>query len=248
MTSDLAKPDGLLVVEPGTEEEFLAPLPVTRLWGVGPATFAKLDRMGLRTVGDVARMPEHALVAALGGSLGRHLWALSHNDDDRAVEPERETKSVGAEETYDQDLRTPDACDRELVRLTERVTTRLRHHHFTARTITLKIRFGDFETRTRSRTLPVATDVSTVVLATARSLIEAFEVERGVRLLGISMSNLDNEQGAQGVLALDEPVAIDDERVNRFAAVERAADAVRDRFGDFAVRPATLAEGKAKPR
>ena len=108
LASDLAKPDGVLVVEPGTEREFLAPLPVSRLWGVGPATMTKLERMGLRTIGDVAAIEEQTLVGALGSGLGRHLHALARNDDPRAVVPERDAKSIGAEETFAADLHTLD--------------------------------------------------------------------------------------------------------------------------------------------
>jgi DNA polymerase-4 len=240
LSSDLSKPDGLLVVEPGTELAFLAPLPVTRLWGVGPATFAKLDRMGLRTVGDLARLPEEVLIAALGDSLGRHLRALARNEDDREVVPDRETKSIGAEETFGTDLTAAAECDRELVRLSERVTIRLRHAGLVARTISLKIRFGDFETRTRAKTLREPTDSSAIVLATARELLEEFDAARGIRLLGVSTSNFGSES-LQTSFAFDADPTVDLAHQERYAAAERAADAVRDRFGDRAVRPATLA-------
>ena len=137
LASDMAKPDGLLAVEPGTEEAFLRPLPVSRLWGVGPATRRKLERMAVHTIGDVATLPEAALTAALGNALGQKLLALSHNDDPRPVVPERETKSIGAEETFAVDLRTRDACDGELVRLVDKVTARLRSAGMEARTVTL---------------------------------------------------------------------------------------------------------------
>ena len=154
LASDMAKPDGLLVVPAGRELAFLDPLPVTRLWGVGPATFRTLDRMAIRTIGDVARVSEPVLVAALGDSLGRHLHALARNEDDRDVVPEHETKSIGAEETFGTDLHTRAECERELVRLADRATARVRASGLVARTVTLKVRFGDFETKTRARTLP----------------------------------------------------------------------------------------------
>jgi DNA polymerase-4 len=242
LASDLSKPDGLLVVPPGTELEFLAPLPVSRLWGVGPATLRRLDRMSVHTIGEVAALPEATLTAALGDSLGRRLRALARNDDPRAVVPEHETKSIGAEETFAVDLTTRDACDREVVRLVDRVTTRLRQANVQARTATLKIRYGNFETKTRSRTVPVATDVSTVFLATARELLDAVDFARGVRLLGVSLSQLEPVAEAQGVLSLDDDVSQDDARVERRAAVERAMDAVRDRFGTRSVGPASLAD------
>jgi DNA polymerase-4 len=243
LTSDMAKPDGMLVVEPGTELGFLAPLPLTRLWGVGPATLAKLERIGLRTIGDVAVTPVDTLERALGASLGAHLHSLANNDDDRDVIPGRDAKSIGAEETFGTDLRTRAACDRELVRLCDRVGSRLRGSGLTARTITLKIRFATFETRTRARTLADSTDVSAVLLDTARELLDAFDVRRGVRLLGVSCSQLV-EPGerieAQTLLDLVDETAVEHERIARRAAVERAVDDVRDRFGSAAVQPATL--------
>jgi DNA polymerase IV len=243
LASDLAKPDGLLEVSPGDERAFLAPLPVSRLWGVGPATLKKLDRMGLRTIGQVAELDEQHLVHALGGSLGAHLYALARNDDPRDVVPGRDAKSIGAEETFDTDLRTDAACDRELVRLADRVGSRLRMAGLVARTVTLKVRFADFETRTRARTLPDATDVSTVLLDTARALIAEFTVARGIRLLGISCSQLGAEETVdQPMLLLDDEASAADDRIRRRAAVERAVDGVRDRFGARSVRPATLVE------
>lgn len=249
LASDMSKPDGLLVIEPGTERAFLAPLPVTRLWGVGPATLSKLERIGLRTIGDVAALDEHVLVASLGASLGRHLHALSHNDDDRDVVPEREAKSIGAEETFATDLKTVAACGRELVRLTDRACTRLRAAGSTARTVNLKIRFANFETRTRARTLAEPTDVSTVVLGVVHELLGDFDVSRGIRLLGVSLAQLDAIAAVQTTLDLTGEIESDRGiRTERRAAVERAVDEVRDRFGARSVRPATLVEPRPEPR
>jgi DNA polymerase-4 len=242
LAGDLSKPDGLLVVESGTERAFLAPLPVGRLWGVGPATLRKLERMGVRTIGDVAALPESALTSALGASLGAHLSALARNDDPRAVVTDREAKSIGAEETFATDLRDRAACDRELVRLADRVTGRARQAELLARTITLKVRFADFETVTRARTLPDATALSTTVLRAGRELLAPMEIQRGVRLLGLSLSQLGEHGEVQTLLALDDAVAVEQERTDRREAVERAADGVRDRFGAAAIRPATLVE------
>jgi len=240
LASDMAKPDGLLAVEPGTEEAFLRPLPVSRLWGVGPATRRKLERMAVYTIGDVATLPEAALTAALGNALGQKLLALSHNDDPRPVVPERETKSIGAEETFAVDLRTRDACDGELVRLVDKVTARLRSAGMEARTVTLKFRYADFETRTRSRTLPGASIVSAVFLEIARELLDAIEVDRGVRLLGVSLSHLAPVAVEQATLDLGDGEVADLSRVERRAQVERAVDAVRDRFGTRSVGPASV--------
>jgi DNA polymerase-4 len=246
LASDMSKPDGLLTVEPGTEVAFLAPLPVQRLWGVGPATFGKLDRMGVRTIGDVAALPEDILIGALGASLGRHLARLARNEDDRVVEPERELKSIGAEETYDSDLHTHADCDRELVRLAERVGTRVRDARMAARTVTLKIRFADFETRTRSRTLAEATERSSDVLETARALVAAFDPGRGVRLLGISLSQLEPAAELQQAFAFDAADERARARGEHRAAVEHAADAVRRKFGARAVQPATLVDPEGR--
>jgi DNA polymerase-4 len=245
LLSDAAKPDGMLVVEPGAEREYLAPLPASRLWGVGPKTFAKLERIGVRTIGDVARIDEHALVRTLGASLGAHVSALARNDDPREVVPEHEVKSIGAEETYAADLRAAAECERELVRVADRACARLRASGLMARTVTLKIRFSNFETRTRARTLPEATDVSTVFLGVARELLAEFDVGRGVRLLGVSLSQLAAGTAVQETLDLTgriEHADRDRDRTERRAAVERAVDEVRGRFGARAVGPATIVD------
>jgi DNA polymerase-4 len=246
LASDLSKPDGLITVAPGTERSFLAPLAVSRLWGVGPATLQRLDRMGVHTIGEVAELAESTLTAALGASLGQRLRALASNDDPREVVPEREAKSIGAEETFAVDLHERSDCDREVVRLVDRAVGRLRGANLQARTITLKIRYGNFETKTRARTVPAASDVSTVFLATARELLEALDCSRGVRLLGVSLSQLETGAEAQGVLALDDEESQADAVVERRAAVERAVDEVRDRFGSRSVGPASLVPGTGK--
>jgi DNA polymerase-4 len=249
LASDLAKPDGTLHVRVGEERAFLAPLPVARLWGVGPATLHKLERMGLRTIGDVALLDEDVLARALGASIGAHLVALARNDDPRDVVPEREAKSIGAEETFARDLRTPAACDRELVRLADRVCSRLRRADIAARTIVLKVRFGNFETRTRSRTMPAHTATTAVVLETARELIAEFDVTRGVRLLGLSCSHLGTAPTVvQPALSLDGEVASGTERATRQAAIDDAVDGVRDRFGSASVRPAALLDRRPADR
>jgi DNA polymerase-4 len=233
----------MLVVEPGSEDAYLAPLPASRLWGVGPKTFAKLERIGVRTIGDVARLDEQALIGALGASLGAHVAALARNDDPRAVVPEREVKSIGAEETYAADLRTAAECERELVRVADRACARLRASGLTTRTVNLKIRFANFETRTRARTIAESTDVSVVVIDVARELLAEFDVRRGVRLLGVSLSQLAAGSAVQETLDLTGGREDEDRsRGERRAAVERAVDEVRGRFGTGAVGPATLAE------
>jgi DNA polymerase-4 len=240
VASDCSKPDGLLVVEPGTEHEFLAPLPVSRLWGVGPATLRKLERMGIATIGDLASLPRSVLTGALGAAHGAHLAALARNDDPRPVVSERAAKSIGAEETFAEDLRDPVLLDRELVHLVDRAAARLRRAGFAARTVTLKVRYADFETVTRSRSWPAPVATSHVVLRTVRALLASLPVSRGVRLLGVSLSHLGEQGPAQGVLDLGLAEPTDERRDDRLAAVERAVDEVRARFGERAVRSATL--------
>jgi DNA polymerase-4 len=241
IASDMAKPDGVLIVPEGGEREFLDPLPVERLWGVGPKSLAKLERIGVRTIGDVAALPEGTLEATLGGANGRHIAQLARNIDPRPIERSRDAKSIGNEETFAHDIRTRDEADREVLALADRVGSRLRAHGVAGRVVTVKARYGDFTTITRSRTLARPTDLAAVVAATARSLLDDVDVERGLRLLGVHVSQLaPPSDEAQGVLDLglegDDP-SVPDERRD---AVERAVDSVRERFGNAAVTPAVL--------
>ena len=242
IASDMAKPDGVLMVAVGGELEFLAPLPVQKLWGVGPKTLAKLERIGVHTIGEVAALPDGTLEATLGVAHGRHLRELSRNIDARPIETTRETKSIGNEETFAHDIRTRPAAERELLALSDRVASRLRANDVAGRVVTVKARYGDFTTITRSRTLDRRTDLAAVVGATARALLVDVDVERGLRLLGVHVSQLaPHTYDAQGVLDLgiaDERSVVDDSP--RREAVERAVDSVRARFGNAAVTPAVL--------
>jgi len=232
IASDLAKPDGLLVVEPGTELEVLHPLPVGRLWGVGPATRRRLDRFGVVTIGDLAAIPEDTLVRALGDASGRHLHALAWNRDDRAVEPHQEHKSIGHEETFARDRTDGAGLAADLGQMAARVAARLRAADRTARTIVLKVRFHDFTTITRSHTLPHPTALTVEIAATARALLDTVDLGTGIRLMGVSVSQLEEGAPVQGTLALDGPSdsARDDRR-----ALDAALDGVRQRFGEGAV-------------
>jgi DNA polymerase IV len=239
LASDLAKPDGLLVVEPGTELEFLHPLPVTRLWGVGPATKRRLERFGVETVGDLAKIPEPALVRALGASAGAHLHALSLNRDERAVEPDRAMKSIGHEETFARDRSDLDGLEHDALRMADAVAARLRGTSMTARTVQIKVRYSDFRTITRSHTVPTPTDLAQEIGDTARDLLRAVDLEGGIRLLGVSVQQLEAGVAVQGRLELDDgsgaPTA--DRR-----ALEDAVDTVRERFGSDAVGSAAFLE------
>ena len=236
---------GVKEVAPGQELEFLHPLPVGALWGVGPATRRRLDRFGVRTVGDLAAMPLATVVGALGAAQGRHLHALAWARDDRAVEPDRAVKSVGHEETYATDHHRLDTLRAEALRLSDAVANRLREAGVAGRTVTLKVRFADFQTITRSRTVPRAVDAGPAVARVAVDLLEAVDPSPGVRLLGVSVSNLGPRPEEQ--LRLDEEAGAGGDRE---PAVARAVDQVRRRFGDTAVGPATLlrADGLAVKR
>jgi len=196
---------GVVVIEPGTELAFLHPLPVRSLWGVGPATHRRLERFGVRTVGELAAVPEASLVAALGPSLGHHLHELAWARDARTVAAEREIKSVSHEETYARDLRDPAELATEAVRLSDGVASRLRRAGLAGRTVTIKVRFGDFTTVTRSRTLGEAVDTAPVIARTATALLGAIDVTVGVRLLGVGVSKLTEGAAHQLSLLADGP-------------------------------------------
>ena len=220
---------------------------------MGPKTRRKLAPLQVHTVGDLAAVPEATLVATLGESAGHHLHALAWNRDDRPVVPEHEVKSIGHEETFPVDLHDRDALGHELVRLADKVGARLRAAHRAARTVQLKVRYGDFRTVTRSRTLAAPTDLGAELAAVARELLVALPVERGVRLIGVSGQQLvPTAEAADQATLFGDPGASDEpddtaapgdttaparpDRA-RQAAVERSMDAVREKFGPGAVGP-----------
>jgi DNA polymerase IV len=233
LASTRGKPDGLLVVPPGRAVEFLHPLPVDALWGAGQATIQVLARYGLRTVGDVAATPRATLERALGPAAGAHLYELAWGRDDRQVVPFEAAKSVGSEETFAVDIDDPEQLAREVLRCCVRVGRRLREAGLAGRTVTLKLRFADFRTITRGRTLAVATDTDTELHEVAGELLARLQLGRvPVRLVGVTVSNLQRA-GAPVQLRLGP------ERPGWEAAV-RAADAVRARFGEDAIDLASL--------
>src|SRR3954451_3949232 len=220
VASAVAKPDGLLVVPPRGELAFLHPLPVERIWGVGPVTSGKLRARGIETVGQVAWLEEDELVRLLGRAAGRHLFALAHNRDPRRVRVGRRRGSIGSQSAG---RRSPHELDPILIGLVERVTRRMRKAGRSGRTIVLRLRFGDFTRATRSHTLPYATFHSETVLATARGLLAAalpLIEERGCTLLGLAVANLDDSP--QLMLPLER---------NSRSALDAAVDEVRERFG-----------------
>ncbi|HEX5945439.1 MAG TPA: DNA polymerase IV [Acidimicrobiales bacterium] len=229
VASAVAKPDGLLVVAPGTELAFLHPLPVERLWGVGPVTAATLHARGITTVGEVAQIPESALVATLGPAAGRHLCALAHNRDPRAVTVGRRRRSVGAQHALGRRRRTAEEIDAVLVGLVDRVTRRLRDGGRVGRTVTVRLRFDDFGRATRSHTLAEATGRTDVILAAARDLLAAASPtieRRGLTLVGVAIGNLAPDSAVQLALPFsgEGPGGLD-----------AALDAVRTRFGTDAL-------------
>jgi len=224
---------GVKVVASEEERGFLHRHAVGALWGVGPATRKRLERFGVQTVGDLAALPVETVVGALGAALGRSLHDLAHNRDPRAVQPDRAPKSVGHEETYPRDHHDRRRLEREVVRLADGVANRLRRQGLAGRTVTLKVRFGDFRTVTRSRTEPEALDTGFDLAATGAALLDGVDLSPGVRLLGLSVSNLEAATGRQ--LSLEDG-AVGGPR----AGVARAVDRVRARFGDEAVGPASL--------
>lgn len=229
---------GVLEVATGREIEFLHPLPVGALWGVGPATKKRLARFGIVTVGDLAALPVGTLVGALGKAQGRHLHDLAWARDDRPVVPESKPKSIGHEETYARDLHDRESLGREAVRMADAVCHRLRKSDMSGRTVTIKVRFHDFHTITRSSTLPAPTATATVVAAVAKQLLETVDPGAGVRLFGVSMSNLVEVEDTQ--MTLDAAAGGD----SAWDDASRAVDAIRRRFGDSAVGPAVLADAE----
>jgi DNA polymerase IV len=234
VASGVAKPDGLLVVPPDRELAFLHPLPVERLWGVGPATARKLHERRISTVGEVARLDETALVAILGRGVGRHLYALAHNRDPRPVQVGRRRRSIGSQCALGRSRAAPDAVDSVLVSLVERVTRRMRIAGRVGRTVVLRLRFGDFSRATRSHTLLRPTAHTQTILLTVRWLLSAAtpEIERrGLTLVGVAVANLEDDGALQLMLPLD-----------RYSgtALDAALDEVRKRFGSTAVTRAVL--------
>lgn len=234
LASARCKPDGLLVVPADRTVDYLHPLPASALWGVGERTAEQLDRLGLRTIGDIAHTPQATLVRALGEATGRHLAALSWGKDPRPVVPQTREKSIGAEETFASDVDDPDVVLREVLRLSERTTARLRSAGMVGRTVVLKVRFADFTTITRSRTLGEATDVSREVYAAARQLWDGLHLDRArIRLVGVRVEGLAPEATAHRQMLLDE-------RPQGWREADRAADRAAARFGAASVTSASL--------
>ena len=234
VASAVAKPDGLLVVPPDRELAFLHPLPVERLWGVGPVTAGRLHRLGITTVAQVAGFPEGALVTVLGRAAGRHLHALAHNRDPRPVERRRRRRSIGSQRALGRRPRSAEELDSVLIGLADRVTRRMRAAGRRGRTVVLRLRFDDFSRATRSRTMLRPTAETQSILAAARDLLGAASPEigrRGLTLIGIAVTNLADERTLQEELPLWAP---------GWSALDAALDEVRDRYGADAIKRGVL--------
>ena len=230
IASDLEKPDGLVVVDPDKIQEFLDPLPVKRLWGVGRVTGKVFERLRIRTIGQIRELPIESLEQHLGNS-GKHLWELAHGIDDRVVTAEREAKSISHEKTFADDIDDLAAVRAWLLELSEQVACRLRRAGLRARTVQLKVRFDDFETITRAYTLPSATNVTAEVWQAVSSMLTDRMPSRklSVRLLGVGVSNF--RQGAETQMNL-----FDDQSHQRNSRLDEIGDSIKDKFGSASLQ------------
>lgn len=234
IASTRCKPDGLLVIPAAEVVSFLHPLPVGALWGVGEKTEERLHRLGLRTVADVANTPRETLIRALGPAAGAHLHELSWGRDPRVVRgPERE-RSIGADETFATDTDDPDLIARELLRLSGKVAARIRAADLVGRTVSLRVRFADFTTISRSKTLREPTDVGQEIYRTSLSLYQGLGLQRArIRLVGVRVEQLSDSASATEQLLLDAPE-------HGWRDAERAVDTLREKYGSQSVHPAAL--------
>jgi nucleotidyltransferase/DNA polymerase involved in DNA repair len=244
IASDLDKPRGFVVVPPDRVTEFLGPLPISRLWGVGPKTAEQLTRLGLNTIGEIASWPEGALAARLG-DVGDHLWRLSRGADERPVVPESEPKSLGCETTFDRDRRDPAVVRNTLLALSDRLAARLRRRGLLARGVSLKYRDAEFNTWTRAARLAEPSELAEDLHRAALQLLERVpDRSRAVRLLGLSTTGLvarGNAPGTQlGLFATDDQP--------RRAKLARSVDSLRERFGGDSVVRAALLPGEGRGR
>jgi len=237
LASARCKPDGMLVVPAARVLDFLHPLPVTALWGVGERTAESLHRLGIRTVADLAGTPRDALRRAVGQAAAEHLSALAAGVDPRQVHPDEVEKSISADRTLDVDLTTEAEVRRELLALSEEVGTRVRARRFVSRTVGIKIRFSDFRTVTRVRTLPGWTDSTQEIYRTAVELYRSLELDQPeIRLVGVKCENLSDVSTTSEQLTLD----LDGERPATDRPAAHAVDELRRRFGEGAVRAGSL--------
>jgi DNA polymerase-4 len=242
VASDLEKPDGFVVVDSQRVQEFLDPLPVGRLWGVGRVAGEAFDRLGVRTIGELRQLSPELLRRRFGES-GEHFRRLAHGIDERRVVPDREAKSISHETTFAKDLDDPHVLRAWLLELSEQAAWRLRRHKLRGRTVTIKVRFDDFQTITRSQTLDEPTDITQEIAQTALGLLTDRMPARRlrVRLLGVGISGFDNPEQVQVGLFAD-----DDRR--RQTRLDETADRLKERFGSNALQRASSLAYRAKHR
>ena len=222
---------GVQVVPADGIREFLDPLPVEAIWGVGPRTLERLQRLGVRTVAELRAVPEPTLVSSVGRVAGAQFWRLARGIDERRVDPAQSVRSIGHEETFSRDLTEPGDLRRELIRMVDAVGRRLREAGVAGRTVTVKVRFPDFTTVSRSQTLPDATDLVVEILEVATGLMESLDTTSGIRLLGVSLSGLRDGSVRQ--------LRFEDLGDPGWLEAEQAVDRIRDRFGVGSIGPAT---------
>ena len=234
LATNFAKPDGLHVVPADKVIEFLHPLPIGALWGVGEKTAEQLSRLGLVCVADIANTPVKTLARVIGQAAAEHLYELAWGRDPRIVTPNQAEKSIGAERTFDSDLDDPELLHAEFLDLSNKVAKRLRAADYFARTITIKVRFADFTSVTRSKSLSSSTDLATEIYATSKSLFDAMQLQRArVRLVGVRATGL--------VPASESSVQLEfSQRDSGWREAEHAIDQVSQKFGNSAVKPARL--------
>jgi len=238
VASDFRKPHGITAVSPGAEAAFLAPLPIQRLWGVGEVMARELAGMNISTVGDLAQVPREGLIARFGVAVGEGLFRSSHGVDDSPVSPEHEAKSISREETFAQDIRDAELLRRELLRLSDEVAWRLRKHNLQARTVNLKLRYGDFSTLTRQATPADPVDSGPVIYSHMLALFEKTWDRRPLRLVGVGGSNLV-QPGRQ--------LRLFEQEDRRQAQLDAALDWIRARYGAAAIRRASLLNDPEEP-
>ena len=236
LASGHCKPNGLLEIPDDRVISFLHPLPVRDLWGVGPKTAEHLERLGLHQISDIANTPLETLKRALGDATGEHLYELSWGRDFRTVVVDDPEQSIGANETFSYDMDDPEAILREYLKLTERASTRLRNRNLFAKTISITVRFADFKTITRSKTLPLPISSTHEIYQVVKDLYEALKLDRArLRLVGVSLSNLRDDAPEQLMLG---------QREKGWREAESAVDKAAARFGERSVRPARLYKPK----
>jgi len=232
LASGHCKPNGILEIPADRILNFLHPLPVNAIWGVGPKTAETLERLGLRTVADIANLPRATLIRALGQASGASLYELAWGRDYRDVIPNEPDKSISAAETFAQDIDDPEEILREFLRLTEKAAARLRENGYYAKTISIKVRFADFSTISRSKTLPLPIDSTHEIYEIAKGLYLALNLDRArLRLVGISLDNLSEAAPEQLVLGA---------REKGWREADTAIDQAKLRFGGGSVRPGRL--------